>query len=1514
METIKIPVYNEKTGEHIVLRAFLDSGANLSAISREAAEKCGLEIGDPSTIFLSTFNNAQTKQTFHKTKITLNKQVDFDYKNITFCPYVMDKVMNPITSYPISLQQEVYLKQNNITLADPEVGLGKSLKIDLLLGQEVFHELHCSGPTYIPGGSILIKTWDDRHILTGPIDKNVKLKKDCEISYKPNFMIMRAEFREIKTFQKMGYTKKESKYFRDAYGAITTEDEMQVVEQFRNLELLGISPLDFSISPMLEDFNETTKFINGRYVVKLPVKEPQIKHLSNNFFQAFSRLMNGVRRRNKTKFAEEAVKYKKSFEDEIEAGTLERVGDLGTIEEVCKIIQKDPYFFNNQKVAGNKCICYLPHQCVYKQSNGKFRRVHDAKAKPGKGCMCLNDCLNKGPNLIASILHVLLGFRKNKFGFSSDIQKAFPCVEIAEEHRDLLRCLWVENGRVVIYRFARLPFGLKCSPYILSATLRKHLGDNQISESLMTQFIGGCYMDDLISSESTVESMREKKDIITKIFGECGMYFRDWNSNHPETQKLFADSEGRPVEELFEQLVLGMKWDTKKDEIRVNADRLKEKIKKNIKTKRDIWKVIPSIYDPLGFLAPFCLLGKQIVQEACEQVKNWDQKMPQSFVDRLLKWAEGFDDIEKVTWPRFAGIENAVKVELYGCSDASSYAMGGCIYLVCTDGEGKITTNLVLGKTLNKPKKVNTIPRLELTSAVLLTNMMQHVKKVYDVEEENIHYFSDSSIVIGWLQSGDLNFKPYVSNQLLKIKKASLVKNWHHIPGEINPADLASRGAQIKSLINSSLWKFGPECWREGIKTTSKLVDFDKNTKEEIMKELSNTMKQNLANNYGLNIKKKKILSTPQNTESPEVDNIMNSSDFGSVFSSEILFDKISNNDPKIVKGIHNIIDINQIPNHSYSVLMQKTSQYIGLATGFVGQDYFPKMKEKNKPLPEYVKKLDFYNKEYGPELLWIQSVQRKYFGEIFQLLKNPRSKVAASSRSLLKTHAIFLDKDLDVLRCTTRNEKSEISYSSVFPILLPTTVKTENGYEECMFTKLLVLDRHEKLAHAGTPNVLANLRSEFWLLKGRSFINKIIRKCVTCRKTGGAFYSKPAEPALPKFRVCRNKPFSGVGVDYVGPFYCRDTPKGKKFKAWMVTFSCGNTRAVHIEAVRSRKVSDFLFALSRFFSSHGLPESFISDNEKAFKKSAECLEQIAKSNRVKNFLAKNRVSWNFYTPHSPNKGGFLERLNGPIKQAFYKSAGTQVTPFEEFRSLAAHAAAVLNDRPICYVNSGIENSGIDLSPSMLLRGYNLNEPIGLNLKKLKDPEETKLSEQYFLSERLKDKFWKHWQEHYLSELFERHVRNKKEQKAQIVPKIGEVVLISKPNVARRNWKMGRVVEIKEGRHGSIRQVTVQTLSDSKNQITKINRAPEKLVPILTEQFSQNQCIPLECGNEEVGYWKAQNGKYSKNEIRTFKKLKIYPPYKKSEQFKNPELENYGPEKDYVNNGKEIENEAIRNW
>ena len=62
----------------------------------------------------------------------------------------------------------------------------------------------------------------------------------------------------------------------------------------------------------------------------------------------------------------------------------------------------------------------------------------------------------------------------------ADIEKAFLNIAISPEHRDYLRFFWVDDIRsespnIVTLRFARLVFGLTCSPAILNAVLHQHL-------------------------------------------------------------------------------------------------------------------------------------------------------------------------------------------------------------------------------------------------------------------------------------------------------------------------------------------------------------------------------------------------------------------------------------------------------------------------------------------------------------------------------------------------------------------------------------------------------------------------------------------------------------------------------------------------------------------------------------------------------------------------------------------------------------------------------------------------------------------------------------------------------------------------------------------------------------------------------------------------------------------------------------------------------------------------------
>ena len=280
---------------------------------------------------------------------------------------------------------------------------------------------------------------------------------------------------------------------------------MEIIDHFRNLEALGIHPLEYEISPVLDEFNKSTTFENGRFTVRLPFKDPQIKQLSNNFYQAFQRLMSGYKRHLKPKFLAEKEKYHQSFIDDIKHGFLEKVETLGTISEISEKLARNPQFFNQIFLEDGRPCCYLPHQAVYKSSTGKFRRVHDGKARPYKGAYSLNDCLEKGPDLMGNILHILLGFRKNKWAFKSDIEKAFPQVAIHPEDRDVLRCLWLEGDQVVVYRFARLPFGLNCSPMLLAATIYRHLEDKDVDEETKHEFIASLYVDDSVGSEKSLQ-------------------------------------------------------------------------------------------------------------------------------------------------------------------------------------------------------------------------------------------------------------------------------------------------------------------------------------------------------------------------------------------------------------------------------------------------------------------------------------------------------------------------------------------------------------------------------------------------------------------------------------------------------------------------------------------------------------------------------------------------------------------------------------------------------------------------------------------------------------------------------------------------------------------------------------------------------------------------------------------------------------------------------------------------
>jgi len=130
-------------------------------------------------------------------------------------------------------------------------------------------------------------------------------------------------------------------------------------------------------------------------------------------------------------------------------------------------------------------VFYLSHHAVKRERRGKikWRIVFDASSNEGDN-PSLNDVLEMGPNLLPEVLATLLRFLEYPVAIIGDIQQAFLQLPLDRRDRDLTRFLWYRTPRddkgnycttneVVTYIFTRLPFGLTCSPFLLSATVRE---------------------------------------------------------------------------------------------------------------------------------------------------------------------------------------------------------------------------------------------------------------------------------------------------------------------------------------------------------------------------------------------------------------------------------------------------------------------------------------------------------------------------------------------------------------------------------------------------------------------------------------------------------------------------------------------------------------------------------------------------------------------------------------------------------------------------------------------------------------------------------------------------------------------------------------------------------------------------------------------------------------------------------------------------------------------------------
>ena len=485
-----------------------------------------------------------------------------------------------------------------------------------------------------------------------------------------------------------------------------------------------------------------------------------------------------------------------------------------------------------EPVPGNGCEgskWYIPHFGVYHPKKpGKIRVVFDCSAKYAD--ICINDYLIQGPDLMNRLAGVLHRFRIGKIGIMCDIQKMFHMFKVNKADRDFLRFLWFTDdslSKIAEYRMTVHLFGATSSPGCATYALR-HLAETNhnptVKHSVMAKafIVDNFYVDDGLVSLDSVDDATNVISEAVAICKKANVRLHKFTSNSKQVLDTIPNSEkAEAVKDLDLQSsnsilpierALGLKWCTESDTFKFSAvqSRNEQKV-----TKRSILSTTASLFDPLGFLSPFTLLGKQILQSICKTNANWDDPVNETDTKQGLSWKSDMKMLEKISIPRCItppDFDLLVKTELHHFSDASSTGYGQCSYLRVVDCNGRVHVSLLGSKSRVIPlRKAITIPRAELQAAVLSTKMAEALKNDYNFANITDEIFwTDSRVTLGYITNKSKRFHVYVANRVQQIVDLSRPSQWHYVSSKINPADMASRGVSVNNLIDS--------CWFQGPK------------------------------------------------------------------------------------------------------------------------------------------------------------------------------------------------------------------------------------------------------------------------------------------------------------------------------------------------------------------------------------------------------------------------------------------------------------------------------------------------------------------------------------------------------------------------------------------------------------------------------------------------------------------------------------------------------------------------
>lgn len=731
----------------------MDTGATRSFITERCVKMLGLKC-TKSTNSLLGIGATDIGSTQGGVEIILKSQ-NYQHKEFYLQALILPKITNLLPTTPIDRSKITLLKQIP-ELADPMFDL--PAHIDMLIGSDYL------------GGMLLDEKIHDT------FDRSLYAQKTA-FGWVVIGPISNAQSPKI-----------------HAMMAINNNADLdRALQHFWELEAIGPKDTTSPEETVCENHFAATHKRNsdGRYMVELPFRENAPK-LGNSKATALKSLLHLERRFNKdTNLREEYTKFLNEY---IELGHMKRI---------------------NYEVDEHKSF-YLPHHPVFKMSSTstKIRVVFDASRKTSSG-VSLNNTLLVGPQLQDKLANILLRFRTHAVAFCSDIVKMYRQIRTTTESSEFQRILWrpSSTANVCTYRLDTVTYGTASASYLATKALQQLAMDEVdkfplASAVTMTDF----YMDDLMTGCDNVTDALELQQQLIGLTKSGGFKLSKWASNHNIIlANVSADQReiNCPLELHSEDSIkiLGLAWNPSADcfQYRVTLPNNASK-----PTKRMILSEVATLFDPLGLLAPVVIAAKIFLQTLWAEGIAWDQPLPERLAERWRKYRDALPILNTLNIDRWIRYHGSHQHQLHGFCDASQSAYAAVVYLRAIDLNNNISVRLITARTKVAPIKKTSLPRLELCGAVLLAQLLVHVKTAMKLPDIECRAWCDSTVTLAWIRKPSHCWQTFVANRVSIIQSLTPTEIWHHVPGAQNPADASSRGLAPAALVAASLWWDGP--------------------------------------------------------------------------------------------------------------------------------------------------------------------------------------------------------------------------------------------------------------------------------------------------------------------------------------------------------------------------------------------------------------------------------------------------------------------------------------------------------------------------------------------------------------------------------------------------------------------------------------------------------------------------------------------------------------------------------